>query len=161
MAGFFEAASHYDLDPTPLRAVIEDGKYLSRADGDGMTLLHFACREGHLKAVRTLVEAGVTLEQQDRNGRTPLHLACLMALKGQSRADGHVAITEILQTNHAMTSTQDNYGYTPLSYLPKGAKRIGIGTASTDGRGARWEVQEVHRGGAVLKGSVAIAAELN
>lgn len=158
MSGFFEAASHFDLDPRPLRAIIDDGKYLSRTDGDGMTLLHLASREGHLEAVRMLIEAGVTLEQQDRNGRTPLHLACIMAMKGQSRADGHVAIAEALQRNHAMTSTQDKYGHTPLSYLPKEAKKIGIGTTRANGRDSRWELQEVRRGGAVLMGSVAVAA---
>ena len=160
MAGFFEAASHFDLDPEPLRKIIEDGKYLARADGDGLTLLHFACREGHADAVTMLIEAGVHLELQDRNGRTPLHLACLFALKNRSRGDGHIAITEILQSNHAMTNTQDNFGSTPLAYLPKAAKQIGIGTASTDGSGARWDIQEVQKGGTVLQGSVAVAAEM-
>ena len=160
MAGFFEAASHFDEDPTPLSAIIADGKYLSRSDGDGMTLLHYAAREGHTEAVRMLIEAGVTLEQQDRDGRTPLHLACLRSQKGMSRSDGHACIIDILQTNHAMTSTQDSFGYRPLAYLPPGVKALGINTPSVDGSGARWEVQEVHKGGAVLKGSVAVAAEL-
>ena len=160
MANFFEAASHFDLDPTPLATKIEEGKYLSRSDGDGMTLLHYAAREGHTEAVRMLLEAGVSLEQQDRDGRTPLHLACMMCGKGMTRGDGHVFIIDILQSNYALTSAQDNYGYRPMAYLPAGVKALGIKTPSVDGTGARWEVQEVLKGGAVLKGSVAVAAEL-
>ena len=48
MAGFFEAASHFDTGeggtgPDPLRkliVVIEDGADIDGADRDGMTLLH-------------------------------------------------------------------------------------------------------------------------
>ena len=48
MAGFFEAASHFDTDeggvgPGPLRKLIEGGADIDRADRDGMTLLHYAC----------------------------------------------------------------------------------------------------------------------
>ncbi|KAL1518406.1 hypothetical protein AB1Y20_002700 [Prymnesium parvum] len=106
-----------------------------------------------------LVEAGVSLELQDRDGRTPLHLACLMCGKRASRGTAHAEIVRFLQLSHAMTSTQDCYGYRPLAYLPAEVKALGIETPSVDGRGARWEMQEVHKGGVVLQGSVAVAAE--
>ena len=124
MAGFFEAASHFDLDPARLKTIIDAEKYLSKSDGDGMTLLHYAAQEGHTEAVRMLIAAGVQLEQQNRDGRTPLHLTCLMCQKGMSRADGHASIVDILQSNHAKTSTQDNFGYRPLAYLPAGEKKL-------------------------------------
>ena len=82
-----------------------------------------------------LLEAGVSLEQQDRDGRTPLHLACTMCGKGMTRGDGHVFIIDILQSNYALTSAQDNYGYRPMAYLPAGVKALGIKTPSVDGTG--------------------------
>lgn len=65
-AGFYEAAAHFDADPAPLKQLVTESDYLGRSDRDGLTLLHFACREGHLTAVVMLVEAGVALEVQDR-----------------------------------------------------------------------------------------------
>ena len=59
MAGYFEAAAQYDLDPTPLQELINNSTDLGRSDRQGLTLLHYACREGHLKAVQMLVRAGV------------------------------------------------------------------------------------------------------
>ncbi|KAL3927288.1 MAG: hypothetical protein SGPRY_002893 [Prymnesium sp.] len=160
MAGFFEAASHFDESPARLRSILSHGRLLSRSDGDGLTLLHYAAREGHAQAVALLVQAGVSLELQDRDGRTALHLACLMCGQGRTRGSDHPAIVSILQQNHAMTSTQDNYGRRPLSYLPPEQKAVGIQTKSVAAPGGRWEVQEVVKGSAVLKGSVAVAASL-
>lgn len=65
-AGFYEASSNFHLDPQPLREIIDSGTNLDRSDRDGLTLLHYAAREGHYDAVRMLVEVGVKLEQQDR-----------------------------------------------------------------------------------------------
>ena len=73
MAGHFESASHYDENPQPLRDLINSTADLGRADRMGLTLLHYACREGHLDAVVALVEAGAPLEAKDRDARTPLH----------------------------------------------------------------------------------------
>ena len=102
MAGFFEAASHFDtamggIGPNPLLDLIASGVDIDRADRDGMTLLHYACREGHLSAVQLLLEAGVALEKQDRDARTPLHLACYMAGRGLSRGTEHLEIATYLQ----------------------------------------------------------------
>ena len=161
MALFYEAAAWYD-DPASaehLDELLAHSDDLGRSDRDGMTLLHYACKEGHLEAVIKLVRnGGVALEAQDRNARTPLHLACLMARpenRKNCRGAAHVEIAEFLQTEGACTSTQDVYGYTPLAYLPPHAKRVGRNVPSVDGRAATWVVQEVHRGGAVLNGSVA------
>ena len=65
----------------------------------------------------------------------------------------------------AGTSTQDKYGYTPLSYLPASAKRnfggggqLGggsLGVPAIDGSSANWQVTEVVQGGPALQGSVA------
>ena len=160
MAHFYEAAACFDdaASAAHLRELVASSDDLGRSDRDGKTLLHYACREGHLKAVQMLVRAGVALEAQDRDGRTPLHLACLMANPSHRkgcRGNQHVSIAGYLQHENACTSTQDKYGYTPLAYLPPEAKRVGLNVPSVDGRTATWTVSEVHRGGAVLEGSVA------
>jgi ankyrin repeat protein len=161
MAGFFEAASLYHQDPQPLRDLIASDADLSRSDRLGLTLLHYACREGHLAAVNDLVEAGVQLETQDRDGRTPLHLACLMAGK-MTRCSGrdHVEICYYLQQEGAMTATQDKHGHTPLSYLPQHAKRIGLGVRAVDGQSALWAIEQVGKTGTTLNGPVAQSAQV-
>ena len=159
MEGFYEAAAHFDLDPNPLRELINSTANLGRSDRHGLTLLHYACREGHLAAVVMLVEAGVVLEAQDRDARTPMHLACMMAGKpGHTRGREHVAICQYLQQEGAATATQDKYGHTPLSYLPERAKRIGLMTPKVDGQGAQWAVEVVDKQSQVLNGSVAQSA---
>ena len=159
MAGFYEAAAHFDADPQPLRDLINSSAELGRADRLGLTLLHYACREGHLAAVVLLVEAGVQLEMQDRDARTPLHLACMMAGKLQhTRGREHVAISQYLQQEGAATATQDKYGHTPLSYLPQRAKRIGLMTPAVGGEGAIWAIEQVGQDGTTLKGPVAQSA---
>ena len=66
-ANFYEAASQFDpLNPEPLLDIINSGAHLDLPDRDGLTLLHYAAREGHYDAVRMLVEVGVKLEIQDR-----------------------------------------------------------------------------------------------
>jgi ankyrin repeat protein len=156
MAGFFEAATHFDETPQPLLELIASNADLGRSDRLGLTLLHYACREGHLQAVVSLVEAGVALEAQDRDARTPLHLACQMAGKLEhTRGRDHVAISNYLQECGAVTSTQDKYGHTPLSYLPLRAKRVGLMTPSVSGHSGIWAVEQVVKGSSVLNGSVA------
>ena len=57
MSGFFEAAAQYDAEPGALHALIEGNPaMLGRSDTAGLTLLHYACKEGHLDAVIQLVE---------------------------------------------------------------------------------------------------------
>ena len=142
-AGFYESASHFDtgpggIGPNPLRDLIDSGADIDRADRDGMTLLHYACREGHLKAVQMLLEAGAALEKQDRDARTPLHLACFMARRGLSRGTEHIDISTYLQQHGASTAAQDFSGHTPLSYLPRGDKLVGLNTPAVNGVGGYW-----------------------
>ena len=159
MAGFYEAATHFDMSSEPLKELLRGSVDLGRTDRLGMTLLHYACREGHLSAVQMLVESGVPLETQDRDARTPLHFACLMAGKlERTRGREHVAISEYLVQEGAATSTQDKFGHTPLSYLPQRAKRIGLMTPAVDGREAQWAIEQVSKGGNILSGSVAQSA---
>jgi len=164
MALYYDSASHFDKDglgPEKLSQLIASGYNLQLADRQGMTLLHHACFHGHGHAVAMLVKAGVAIEAQDREGRTPLHLACLMAGplgKGRARGKDHVNISTYLQEQGAVTSTQDCYGHTPLSYLPQEAKSLGLGIESVDGGAAVWAEEVVTSGSCVLAGSVAQAS---
>ena len=66
----------------------------SDANKDGFTLLHLACWEGHLEAVKRLIKANKRkfCFVKDKYGQTPLHIA---AMKGR------VEVVKIL-LNHAM-----------------------------------------------------------
>jgi len=175
-SGFFEAASNFRDEPEALQELIQNAPDLDLTDGDGLTLLHYAAREGHFEAVRMLVKEGVRLEMQDRDGRTPLHLACIYANYPQ-RVSGnqHVEIAKYLQYENANTSAQDKYNRVPLAYLPQEAKRYGVVSSVAlnhpvefDPR-AVWAVEQVvpgHRsslgsGGGVLDGSVAQASDIH
>lgn len=165
MAGFFESASLFDngpggFGPEPLATLIASGQNLLQADGDGATLLHHACEQGHLDAVVMLVEAGAALEALARDGRTPLHMACVMAGSDHARGTGHVECAKYLQAQGAVTSTQDMYGRTALSYLPHEAKRVGLNVPSCDGGGAVWAITQVTPKSAVREGSVAQAGQI-
>ena len=160
MAGFYEAASHFDtkpggLGPNALYGLINGGANLDRADRDGMTLLHYACREGHLACVQLLIEAGVALEKQDRYARTPLHLACYMAKREMSRGAQHLEIATYLQQHGASTSPQDSFGHTPLSYLPRAAKLVGLDTPAVVGSSGVWATTHVDPKSKVRAGGVA------
>ena len=160
VAGFYEAASHFDsgpggAGPSPLHDLIDGGANLDRADRDGMTLLHYACREGHLECVMLLIEAGVALEKQDRSARTPLHLACYMAQRELSRGTRHLEVATYLQQHGASTAPQDCHGHTPLSYLPRAAKLVGLDTPAVVGRSAVWALSHVDPKSKVRAGGVA------
>jgi ankyrin repeat protein len=93
-ANFYEAASQFDpLNPEPLLEIINSGAHLDLPDRDGLTLLHYAAREGHYDAVRMLVEVGVKLEIQDREyvqrrvgPRPPFPLRCALTRRALALA---------------------------------------------------------------------------
>ena len=76
-------------------------------DSSGLTLLHLACRHGHLDIVQYLTkDQNCSPETTTPNGRTPLHIAC---------KSGHLHIVKCLITDHKCNPhCTDNDGYTPL-----------------------------------------------
>ena len=85
-----------------------------------------------------LVEAGAPLEAKDRDARTPLHLACMMAESlSRRRGQDYVAISNYLQYEGAIPSTQDKYGHTPL--VPAAACKA----SRADDAECRWQERRV------------------
>ena len=55
-----------------------------------ISLIHYACREGYLKAVKELIECKIDVDVLDENDFTPLHWAAL---------NGHSEIVRLLLAN--------------------------------------------------------------
>jgi len=78
-------------------------------DGDGFTLLHFACLESRRSAVIPLLLAhpGINPNLKDRYGTTPFLIAC----------GGHIScVLKLLQDSKVKVNEPHNNGYTPLHW---------------------------------------------
>jgi serine/threonine-protein phosphatase 6 regulatory ankyrin repeat subunit B len=74
-------------------------------DKDGLTLLHWASREGRMHDISSLIEHGADRNSRDNNWLTPLHWA--------SRNE-HVNGARLLLEHGAEVSSRDERGWTPL-----------------------------------------------
>lgn len=124
--------------------------------------MHARARAGRARPPhrrRLLVESRrVDIELQDREGRTPLHWACIEA---------HVAVGRFLELAGASTDPQDQYGRTPLSYLPQAARMTGArdgpsGVLKLDGSADNAVRDTLHPGHTIYaQGGVAQAVKLH
>lgn len=79
----------------------------------GESLLHMACRRGHLEIVLFLIEEGVPVRIVDNSGRTPLHDACWTTVP-------HLTLVEILiRLDPELLLVKDDDDLTPLQYVPQ------------------------------------------
>ena len=70
----FEALRKGDIEA--VRVLVEKAPtLLDSRDGDGMTPLHHAARDGNAVLVHYLINKGAKIEIQNNQGKTPLHLA--------------------------------------------------------------------------------------
>ena len=53
--------------------LVEAGANINKADGDGWSPLHLACKEAHLDVIQFLVNAGANVQQVTDDGVTALH----------------------------------------------------------------------------------------
>ena len=88
-------------------------------DGSGRTVLHLACQNGHIKAVK-LIETHLDSEKLqeiyeicDNKGNTPLHLAC------QSQKEK--VVLHLVDKRRANVDTRNNLnGETPIHVAAQG-----------------------------------------
>ena len=75
-------------------------------DSNGETLLHIACKKGHINVVQCLVEKKCDIDNRNRSGKTPIHIAC---------EAGNLDIVELLLSNpNCDINVKDSNGDTPL-----------------------------------------------
>ncbi len=106
-----DAARNGDL--AAVQTLLAGGADANRAQGDGMTALHWAAERGHAAVADLLLSAGATVDAKTRIGSyTPLHLA--------SRG-GHGSIaTALLDAGADPHATTTGSGVTPV-HLAAGA----------------------------------------
>ncbi|HVB37563.1 MAG TPA: ankyrin repeat domain-containing protein, partial [Vicinamibacterales bacterium] len=99
-----DAAMHHDA--AAVKALLLQGGDVNAAQGDGMTALHWAARDGNVELVQMLVYAGANLEATTRlGGYTPLHLAA---------RDGRAEVVDALLNAGARAKATTSSGTTPL-----------------------------------------------
>jgi ankyrin repeat protein len=106
-------------DLAKVKALVEKSpQVLDSRDGDGMTSLHHAARNGNAALVEYLIDKGAKTEIQNNQGKTPLHLAATF-----DRKDAVAALVRI----GAALETRDPYGRTALVLCAR--ERGGVATA--------------------------------
>ena len=93
-------------DPDAVRTLIKNGADVNAAQGDGMTALHWAARNGDVELTRVLLYAGANVKASTRlGGYTPLLLAA---------QQGHAAVIAALITAGSDVKAANALGTTPL-----------------------------------------------
>ena len=93
-------------DGEAVRTLIKGGADVNAAQGDGMTALHWAARNGDVEMTRVLLFAGANVKASTRlGGYTPLLLAA---------QQGHAAVMAALITAGADVKAANALGTTPL-----------------------------------------------
>ena len=93
-------------DGETVRTLIKGGADVNAAQGDGMTALHWAARNGDVELTRLLLFAGANVKASTRlGGYTPLLLAA---------QQGHAAVIAALITSGADVKASNALGTTPL-----------------------------------------------
>ncbi len=96
-------------DREAVRTLLRGGADVNAAQGDGMTALHWAARNGDAELAKMLVYAGAKVDPVTRLGSyTPLHLA--------SRAGNVSVIVALLEAGAEPTATTTSGGATALHF---------------------------------------------
>lgn len=85
--------------------LIEHGASVSAKDGEGLTALHAAARDGHVEMAKVLIAAKAKIDAKGVAGETPLHLAA---------EGGHKEMIRMLIEAGAVVDGVDTAGRTPL-----------------------------------------------
>jgi uncharacterized protein len=93
-------------DKAAVRDLLNQKEDVNKAQGDGMTALHWAASNDDLEMVQLLLNAGANVKAETRLGAvTPLFMAC---------KSGNASIIEALLKAGASASAPDAHGTTPL-----------------------------------------------
>jgi hypothetical protein len=84
---------------------LEPGLVTRASEGDGMTILHYACRGGHVDLVRDLVDRHSNVHQRSKYGTDALMYAS---------SNNHIPVMEFLLSRGADMTARDNDGTTAL-----------------------------------------------
>lgn len=96
-------------DASMVRTLVESGADVNAAQGDGMTALHWAARNGNEELARFLVDRGAALEAGTRIGAyTPLHMA--------ARAGEAGVVALLLGAGADVGASSSIGGVTPLHF---------------------------------------------
>jgi len=99
------ALDAYGNAPKRITARLQAAPNVDVRDGNGMTALHWAARNGRTDIINMLLEHGASINTRDYNRQTPLHLA--VAHKQQAAA-------ELLIAKGALVNMRTSFGRTPL-----------------------------------------------
>jgi len=123
-------------DVEQVRILLRRGGDVNAAQGDGMTALHWAARNGHDELVQVLIYAGANLAAVTRlGGYTPLHMAA-----GGGRA---VAVETLLAAGADRQARTTSGGATPLHLAAASGSGAAVDAlleqgAEVDARETRW-----------------------
>ncbi len=93
-------------DTEAVRALLKNGEDVNAAQGDGMTALHWAARNGDLELTQMLLYAGANVKATTRlGGYTPLLMAA---------DQGHATVIAALVSGGAEANAANALGTTPL-----------------------------------------------
>jgi ankyrin repeat protein len=113
----FDAVRTGNIETVKL-LIEESPQILDSRDGDGMTALHHAARDGNVAIINYLIDKGAKTEIQNNQGKTPLHLAATF-----DRKDAVAALVK----RGAALEARDPYGRTALVLCAR--ERGGVATA--------------------------------
>jgi ankyrin repeat protein len=106
-------------DVAAVKALIEKSPgVVDSRDGNGLTPLHYAAREGNVDLINYLVDKGAKLELKTAQAKTPLHLAAM-----NDRGD---AVAVLLKRGAAL-ETRDDYLRTALVLCARLGPLFGAG----------------------------------
>jgi serpin B len=105
--------------------LIEAGIDVNARTDAGFTALHFAARNGHVRAAELLIAAGADVNAQTPAGQAPLHFAVRR---------GYCNLAELLVEEGANRSVRIKQGKTPLDYAVAGGRSDLVSLLKGEGR---------------------------